>query len=174
MQDNLFDISIIFINKIFIFENFIFKNFVSFYFIFQNFHLIFFSIFFVVNSVHEHCSNSDSKIVLSPKTGSKPSQVHSALAQDRPGTRDYGRVVGAMAVSWPWPPAVSHGVVPCRRSPSAVSQGAALTPYRGLAGRVATQQPQPSSLFCHNTPRCIAIQSLPPQPLPVTIQPKVS
>ena len=127
-----------------------------------------------MNSVHEQCSNSDSKTVLSPKTGSKPSQVHSARAQDRPGALDYGRVVGATAVSWPWPPTVSQGAMLCRRHPSAVSQGAAPTPYHGLASRVATQQPQPSSLFCHNTPRCIAIQSLPPQPLTVTIQLNVS
>ena len=75
MQDNLFDISIIFINKKFIFENFIFKNFVSFYFILLKKNLR--NFFFLMNSVHEQCPNSDSETVLSPKTG----QVHSVHTQ---------------------------------------------------------------------------------------------
>ena len=55
-------------------------------------------------------------------------------AQVRPGACTPGRVVGAVAVSWPWPPAVLQGVVPCRRRPSAVSQ----TQCLALVGRVAS------------------------------------
>ena len=84
-----------------------------------------------MNSVHEPCPNNDSEIVLSPKTRSKLSQVHSApnLAQpartgeSRPRARGRvvvtaaDRVVGIMAVSRAldvvsWPCAVRrHGRV---------------------------------------------------------------
>ena len=63
-----------------------------------------------MNSVHEHCPNSYSETVLSPKTGSKLSQVHSAPNLTQPagiGTPRHGR-------AWP-----------CRR------------PLRPCRGRVA-------------------------------------
>ena len=65
-------------------------------------------------------------------------------AQGRPDARAHGRVAGTPA--------------PCRRRLRSLSQALHGRVVGVAPGHVATQQP--SSLFGHNTPRCIAIQIL--------------
>ena len=80
-----------------------------------------------MNSVHEPGLNGDSETIPSRKTRSKtkPGARAPTLAQlgtqARTGAHMPGRVVGATAVSWPWPSAVSQDVMPCRKRPNAVS-----------------------------------------------------
>ena len=82
-----------------------------------------------MNSVHEPCPNSDSEIVLSPKTG-WVHQVHNQLTQ--PANPSAPRRARTGAVSWPlWP---------CR--------GPSPRPCRRVDGRVAGPQPAVSQACC--------------------------
>ena len=112
-----------------------------------------------MNWVHEQCPKIDSGTVLSQNwvkqtectkcTACWPSQH----TQVRTGARTPGRVVGAAAVSWSLPPAVSQALM-------AVSQR--VWPCHGQAPRVLAQ--------CRNSPaRCIARHSSAGQPSKVTI-----
>ena len=98
-----------------------------------------------MNSVHELGPNGDSEPIPSRKTRLKPSQVHEhqnwpswhtqvrtgepRRAHAWPCRGRCGLVVGAAALSWPWPPAVSQVLMavswpsaarraPCRSSPA--------------------------------------------------------
>ena len=133
-----------------------------------------------MNIVHEQCPKSASETVLSPKTGSKLSQVHRApnLAQPVHTSAPRRSQVRTGAPRC----AQARPSVSCRRllrscrgrgprrvtgagllvmGAGAVSQGAvsrAWLPCPGLAV-LYCDTAQPYSLSpCHNTPRCIAIQ----------------
>ena len=94
-----------------------------------------------MNSVHEQCPNIDSETILSPKTGSKLSQVHNApdLAQPTlPSARAHGRVVLSPLASCRRPLAIHlaahkrlcHGSVPPAPAPG---RGLASRPCRDIA-----------------------------------------
>ena len=125
-----------------------FQNFISFYFILLK---KFRKFFFVMNSVHEQCPNSDSKTVLSPKIG-WVHQVHSLLAQlAHPGAlrraqaRARGRVVA---------PPTDHVAGLQRRvaGPSQPCRGCRAPCHRRAPGRVvgtvAVSQYSPCPASC--------------------------
>ena len=122
-----------------------------------------------MNQVHEQCPKIDSGTVLSPKQIRSSAQCapHPSLhAQAAPRPRAHGRVVGAAAVLWPWPPAVSQGVMTVSW-PSAARQ-------RHVAARVLapcrkTLPCWPGSL-CHDTKPGLAIQFPTSLATSVTIQ----
>ena len=131
-----------------------------------------------MNQIHEQCPKIDSETVPSQtgsKTGSELNQVHNApawpslRAQAAPKPRAHGRVVGVAAVSWPWPPTVSQGVMavswrvlralaPCRSA-----QVHVLAPCR------KTLPCWPGSL-CHDTKPSLATQFPTSLATSVTIQ----
>ena len=121
-----------------------------------------------MNSVHERCPNSDSKTVLSPKTG----QVHSVYPQPSllaQAVRMCRIVATPKAVSWPLVDRVAGLATvscSCRKRCAACLAGL-------VADQVATQQPYlllpwSQSVYCDTITQ-------PPQPnlLPVTIQSEV-
>ena len=91
-----------------------------------------------MNSVHEPGPNDDSETILSRKTrsktkpGARAPKLVQLGTQARPGVRTLSRVMGAAAVSWLWPPAVSQGVIavswPSAARARAVSQRASARP----------------------------------------------
>ena len=106
--------------------------------------------------------------------GQKLSQVHKTpklaqlstprRTQACPGARMPGLVVGAMAVSWPWPPAVSQAQGTVSQRTGAISWPSVARASRCVVA-MSRYSPQPSPCFPgHNTLKCIMTQSLPPQP----------
>ena len=130
-----------------------------------------------MNSVHEQCPKSDSKTVLSPKTGSKTGwvhQEHSVHSHSPACMHRRAQARARVAASWALRSCSSRGPRPCRRvlccvagapascrrRPRALSQA----PQRRVAGRdgrVATQRLQPSPPFWSQYNLCIAIQKKP-------------
>ena len=105
-----------------------------------------------MNSVHEQCPNSDSETVLSPKTGSKLSQVHCApnLAQPTRARVPYRGSPSRLCRGLAWLCRKPGGRVAAR--PSAVSW-----PCLAVSWPCVATQPVASCPFaCHNTPQCIA------------------
>ena len=114
------------------------------------------------------------------KPGQKPNRVHEhptgPACEHKPRAR--GRVVGAAAVSWPWPLAVSQGVMavswPSAERASAVSQRASASPCAvsqdtPLLARLTMSRyktwpcntiPYQLCSLSRNTRNCIAIQFL--------------
>ena len=127
-----------------------------------------------MNSVHDQCPNSDSETVLSPKNGSKLSQVHSAPNLAQPASTGAPRRAPAHAVSWrprcrvvappldrvagkaamSWPSAsCRHGrVVACLATQAALSPAPT---YHNTLWCIAIQMPSSLTLACHDTISCI-------------------
>ena len=117
-----------------------------------------------MNNIHEQCPNSDSETELSPKTGSKLSQVHKAPNLAHPAhtgapkraracrvvaecRAQLNRVAGLAAVSWP-------SIVPCCDTRPAAWLPC-LSQYTPVYYDTNPCLLQPSSSACHDTIYCI-------------------
>ena len=118
-----------------------------------------------MNSVHEQHPNSDSETVLSPKIGSKLSQVHKAPNLVQPahtGAPRRAHVAVEAPCQRPQPVVLWADPRPCRSTCARVVAECRARQRPVVAwppGRVATQLPS-SCPFGHNTLNCITIQFL--------------
>ena len=123
-----------------------------------------------MNNVLEQCPKSDSETILSPKTG-WVHQVHSLLASQPTQVRAGAPRRPRVAMSQPAQcrivgaqPAVSQRIGVVSQAPSGHIVGTGRRVVAWPPGRVTIHLPASCPCPCHNTPRCIAIQSQPNQP----------